>query len=101
MDILEVLADDLADGAVIRDEVGKAQAPGTPVATHLTDDELAFRLSFRYCLAYLLEGINCLIIYLFQPLCLFLYKEIKWYGFIFACCSADGLLMFTSFEDTT
>ena len=58
MDILEVLADDLADGGVIRDEVGKAQAPGTPVAAHLTDDELAFRLGFRYCLVYLFDGIN-------------------------------------------
>ena len=46
MDILEVLADDLADGGVIRDEVGKEQAPGTPVATDLTDDELTFRLGF-------------------------------------------------------
>ena len=68
MDIFKVLVDDLADGGVIRDEVGKAQAPMAPVSTDLTDDELAFRLGFRYCLVYLLNGINGLIIYFFQPL---------------------------------
>ena len=44
MDIFEVVADDLADGRVVRDEIGKAQTPGTPVATHLTDDELTIGL---------------------------------------------------------
>jgi hypothetical protein len=47
MDINKVLVNDIADGRVIRYEVSKPQAPGTPVATNLTDDELSFRLSFH------------------------------------------------------
>ena len=66
VDILEVVADDLADGSVIRYEVGKAQAPRTPVSAYLTDYELTFRLCLCYSLVYLFEGINLLVIHLLQ-----------------------------------
>lgn len=62
MDIDKVLVNDIADGTVIRYEVSKPQAPGTPVATNLTDDELSFRLGFCYGLAYLLDGVDVLVI---------------------------------------
>ena len=58
MDILKIIRYDLADSSVLLDEVCELQTPGTPIATHLTDDELAFGLSFRYSLVYLLDGIN-------------------------------------------
>lgn len=42
MDIDIVAVDELADGAVTFNEVGKAQAPDAPVAPQLTDDMLVF-----------------------------------------------------------
>ena len=68
MDILEVLVDAFADGGVAGYEVCKAQTPGTPVSTNLTDDKLAFRLCFHYGLVYLLDGVDSLVIDLFQTL---------------------------------
>ena len=41
-------------GAVGGDELGKAQAPRTPVAAHLADDELALGLSLGHSLVNLL-----------------------------------------------
>jgi hypothetical protein len=66
MDILEVLADDLADSGIICDEVGKAQAPGAPVATHLTNDELALCLRLDDSLIDLFQWVYVLVIYLFE-----------------------------------
>ena len=68
MDIFEVVVDDLADGCVVRDEIGKAQTPGTPVATHLTDDELTvgLGLGLEDGLIDLLEGVDRFVIHLFQ-----------------------------------
>ena len=39
----EVIFDDATDGGVSLGEIGKAQAPRTPVSTHLTHNELTFR----------------------------------------------------------
>lgn len=47
MDIDKSLVNDIAYCSVIRYEVSKPQAPGTPVTSHLTDDELSFRASFH------------------------------------------------------
>ena len=58
--------DDLADGRVVRNEVGKAQAPGAPVAAHLTDDEFSVSLGLEDGLVDLFEGIDIFVIYLFQ-----------------------------------
>jgi hypothetical protein len=66
MDILKVLGDNLTDGRVIRNEVGKPQAPGAPVSTYLTDDELPFSLSLDKSLVYLLDRVDVLVIDLFQ-----------------------------------
>jgi hypothetical protein len=66
MDILKVLVDNLADGRVVRDEVGKTQAPDTPVASHLTDDELTVGLGFGKSLVNLFEGIDFFIVHLLQ-----------------------------------
>ena len=66
MDILEVLVDDTADGGVVRDEISKAQAPGTPVAAYLTDDELAVGLGLEDGLVNLLKGVDIFVIYLLQ-----------------------------------
>ena len=66
MDILKVFIDDFADGRVVCDEIGKAQAPDAPVAAHLTDDKLPTGLSLEDCLVDLFEGIDLFIIYLFQ-----------------------------------
>ena len=41
VDIDEVLFNDAVDGTVIRDKIGKTQAPRAPVAAHLANDELA------------------------------------------------------------
>ena len=40
----EVLIDNATDGCVSLGKIGKAQAPRTPVASHLTHNELTFRL---------------------------------------------------------
>ena len=66
VDILEVVADQLADSRVVGDEIGKAQAPGTPIATHLTHHELAVGLGLRECLVNLLQRVDVFVIYLFQ-----------------------------------
>ena len=66
MDIDKVLVNDFANRGIFGDEISELQAPGTPIATHLTDDELAFGLSFRYSLVYLLDGINILVIHFLQ-----------------------------------
>ena len=62
MDIDKVLINDMANSRVIRDEVSKAQTPGTPVASNLADDKLAFGFGFRDSLVYLLDGIDVLVI---------------------------------------
>ena len=64
--IAEIICYDLADGSVFRDKVCELQTPGTPVATHLTDNELAFGLGFHHSLVYLFDGINVLVINLLQ-----------------------------------
>ena len=66
MDILEVVVDDLADGCVIRDEICKAQTPGTPVAAHLTDDELTTVIGLEEGLVNLFDGVNVFVVYLLQ-----------------------------------
>ena len=66
MDILKILVDNLADGGVAGDEIGKAQAPWAPVATYLTNDELTFGLGFDKRLVYLFKGVDVLVIYLLQ-----------------------------------
>ena len=69
MDILEVLVNHLTDGCVIRDEVGKLQAPGAPVTAYLTYHELPFGLRLRNSLINLLYRVDFLIIHLLQTLC--------------------------------
>ena len=64
MDIFKVLVNDFADCGIIRDEVCKTQTPGTPVATHLTNNELSFRRSLGNGLVYLLYGVDGLVVYL-------------------------------------
>ena len=66
MDILKVRVNNLADSGIVRDEVCKAQTPGTPVTTHLTDDKLTLLLSLRHSLIYLLNGVDIFVIHLFQ-----------------------------------
>ena len=62
VDINKAFVNDIAYCGVFRDEVCKPQAPGAPVATHLTDDELPFSLGFQYSMVYLLDGVNVLVI---------------------------------------
>jgi hypothetical protein len=62
VDIDEILFHDLADGRVVGDEICETQAPGTPVAAQLADDELAFRLCLAYSLVNLLEGIYAFVV---------------------------------------
>ena len=62
MDIYEVLVDDLTDGGIFGDEVGKAKAPRTPVASHLTDHKLATTLGLSQSLINLCHGIDLLVI---------------------------------------
>lgn len=66
MDILEVLVDDIADIGIIRNIVCKPQTSGTPVATNLTDDEFSLRFRLDNRLVYLLDGVDVLVIHLFQ-----------------------------------
>ena len=66
MDVLEVVGDELADSFIFGDEISKAQAPGTPVAAHLTDDELAVGLGLEDGLIDLLKGVDLFVIYLLQ-----------------------------------
>ena len=63
VDIHETVVNNLTDCAVVRDEIGKAQAPRTPVTTNLTDDELSFRLSFGNGLVYLFDGVDIFVVY--------------------------------------
>ena len=66
MDILKVLVNDLADGSIIRDEDSKTQTPNTPVAAHLTNNELTFRLGLDNSLVNLLQWVDALVIHLLQ-----------------------------------
>lgn len=66
MNIDKVIVNHLADGGIVGDEVCKAQAPGTPVAAYLTDDELAIGLGLEDGLVDLLKGIDIFVINLFQ-----------------------------------
>ena len=66
VDILEVIGNDLADSAVVGDEVCKTQAPRTPVAPHLTDYLLALRLCLDERLVYLCQRVDVFVIHLFH-----------------------------------
>ena len=66
MDILKILIDKLADVSILAHEVSETQAPRAPVASDLTDDELTFTFGLSNGLVNLLNGIDILIIYLFQ-----------------------------------
>ena len=64
MDVFEMIRYDLADRSIVRDEICELQAPRTPVAAHLTDDILSFRLRLRYSLVYLPDGVDVFVIHL-------------------------------------
>ena len=66
MYILKIGRYDIADCGVLHYKVCKLQTPGTPVATHLTDDVLPFGLGFRHSLIYLFNGVDVLVIHLFH-----------------------------------
>lgn len=66
MDILKVVLNDFADGAIVHDKSSKPQAPRAPIATNLADDELSLRLRLDERLIYLFQWVDVLIIYFFQ-----------------------------------
>jgi len=66
VDVDEVVGYHSADGRVVGGEVRKAEAPRTPVAADLTDDELAFGLGLCECLVNLFHGVAFLVIHLLQ-----------------------------------
>ena len=63
---LKVVFHQFRDLRIFGDKIGEAEAPGAPVAAHLADDELVLCLGFRYGLIYLNDGVDVLIIHLFQ-----------------------------------
>lgn len=62
MNVDKVVIDNFHDIAVLADEVGKSEAPGAPVAAHLTDNELVFLGSFGYGSVNLCHGIDGLVV---------------------------------------
>ena len=65
-DIDKVFVNQIADCAVVGDEISEMQAPRAPVSTHLADDELVLCLGFCDGLVNLHDGVDVLIINLFQ-----------------------------------
>ena len=66
VDIYETVVDEVGDGGVVADEVGKLQTPGTPVAAHLADNVFPFFLCLVQSLVNLHEGIDAVVINPFQ-----------------------------------
>ena len=66
MDIYKVIVNQMADCAVVGDEISETQAPRAPVATHLADNELVLCLGFCHGLINLCDGVDVLIVHLLQ-----------------------------------
>ena len=64
--IHEVIVHRLIHRRILLYEIGKAQTPWTPVATHLTNHELAFSLRLLQALVYLGHRVDSLIIHSLQ-----------------------------------
>ena len=64
--IHEVAVDDLGNILVVSDEVGKAQAPWAPVATHLTNHKPALVAGLRQCFVDLCHWVDALVIYFLE-----------------------------------
>ena len=62
VDVFVVPFYDIPYGAVVLDELGKAEAPHAPVATQLADDMLSLRLGTHQGTVDLLHGVDTLIV---------------------------------------
>lgn len=62
VDVFVVPFHDIPYGAVVLDELGKAEAPHAPVATQLADDMLSLRLGTHQGTVDLLHGVDTLIV---------------------------------------